>query len=1571
KLTVLSGESYNLDGFTYVQTLIDRYYTFSLEKNPEIDVLKQFELQAQMYPYPPYIQDNGMSQLYGMLLPTMIVLSYILLVPSLIKNIVYEKETGVRELVRLMGLDGWLVWLGWFLHSFMSIVVTASIITIFLKVQIVSGSIPPIIINTDGFFLWFLLLMYGIASIAFCFALATFFTKPTLATALGVVALLISFFIPRGIMDYQYNTLGLAPKLLSCLLPNMCITWAFKVISMFEGRSVGVNMTNLWETGNPKDQLTPGMILIMLAVDTILFLIITWYVDQINPGQYGVPRPYYFPFQKTYWCGSKNMKSESTEKTNLQNIQNFEPEPVGLTPGIVIKNLRKEFTSMCNSVKVAVEDVTLTCYEGQCTVLLGHNGAGKTTTMSVLTGVYAPTSGSARVAGWDIAANLKEARAEVGLCPQHNMLFTDLSVNEHLIFFAKLKGLSSKEAETEAMALMKRLELIEKKNMFGKQLSGGMKRKLCLAISLIGGSKVIILDEPSSGLDPESRRWVWEVIQGERGQRTVLVTTHHMEEADVLGDRVAIMADGQVICSGSTLYLKKKFGDGYSLTVTINENSNVETISAAVTEHLPESRMTSSMGGEIIYRLPSDTSCFGTLLDSLTQQKENLGIKHVSLSLTSMEQVFLKVGGLLDNKNESLNNIDDSSQNITATNGLLKNKESLVNNGSHKSTEHISAINSTQNLYNSQDDMKQPKIKGWKLLLQRFKALFVKRFIYSKRKWVLFITQAILPVIVTIMCLLVDALIDENTSLQDVRNLTLSMYESSNSYVHTDIQTMEFGVQYQSYINDSVGPFTVEYSENVTRSLLDDSIINEFKYRENSICSAEFMESGENSTYISRYLYQSVPYHCPGVSVNIMNNAILRTVVGNDTFTIQTNNRPLPDDQRYRLGNSEASASSIIYSMMMPMALAFLSASFIIFPLEERESKAKQVQIMTGTPTWALWFTSLVWDLLSYIISAILVFIFFMLLDSKEFWTQDNAPGCCFKFCLRYVGCLEMLHPFISSYNIFSGNSINRFICVLYGKFLYAGKWALDTKPDTSYLSFFTLTPPFPSSNSIYRITHLSPSFEHSCPQSDIYSQGSSRPAEVCSRLAAQHSKSDTKSSENVEMDNPYEYCQPSWNITKFNLNNTVACFEKYSYFRWDEPGLNQHLLYLLADGFLYILLLTLIELGTWKYVVRKFRQCISRPSTSIMHKDNSTEDDDVVAEANLVKNMIQSGSQEAAMVVSGLTKQFPGTSAPAVNQLSFHVKRGECLGLLGVNGAGKTTTFRMLTADEDPSSGDAMIDGVTLRQNGGKKFLECIGYCPQFDATLGELTGFEMLMLVGRLRGIPESQIEKTTKTLINLVDIIECANRPSSTYSGGNRRKLSTAMALVGTPSLVFLDEPTSGVDPASRRRVWSAVTQAVANGQSVVLTSHSMEECEALCSRIVIMARGKLRCIGSTAHLKAKFGKGYSLQVKLRINDAMDYEKEVKKLKDDIQTHLPNTIVADEHKGMLAYKVPTSISWGKLFDVMEALKAGKDPVTGTEDRSAIVEDYAASDTSLEQVFLSFAREANDTLKESSPPC
>ncbi|KAK7079200.1 ATP-binding cassette sub- A member 3 [Halocaridina rubra] len=155
--------------------------------------------------------------------------------------------------------------------------------------------------------------------------------------------------------------------------------------------------------------------------------------------------------------------------------------------------------------------------------------------------------------------------------------------------------------------------------------------------------QVVILDEPSSGLDPESRRWVWDLIQCERGKRTFLITTHHMEEADVLGDRIAIMANGKVVCAGSSFFLKNQFGDGYTLEMITTGEVKIDDLIKQVEFHLPDATLQSCNRGEITFNLPSTTSKFPSLLDDLNHQKDNLGIRHMSLSLTTMERVFLKV----------------------------------------------------------------------------------------------------------------------------------------------------------------------------------------------------------------------------------------------------------------------------------------------------------------------------------------------------------------------------------------------------------------------------------------------------------------------------------------------------------------------------------------------------------------------------------------------------------------------------------------------------------------------------------------------------------------------------------------------------------------------------------------------------------------------------------------------------------------------------------------------------------------------------------------------------------------
>nr|XP_053628150.1 phospholipid-transporting ATPase ABCA3-like [Cherax quadricarinatus] len=291
-----SSNKYINHGFTLIQSIVDRFYISEVTGN---DAYLNYKVEVEKYPYPEYYDDFGASQLYGTFLPNYVVLSFVLLSPALIKSVVHEKETGVRELMRLMGMNRWLLWLGWFFHALVVVLVMVTIITVMITVGLQSRGayVPPILNYSDSFFVWILLVLYGISSITFCLAISTLFSRPTLATTMGILIWLFSYYIPNTFVFFKYDNLGLAPKILACFIPNMAMTLAFRVMQMFEGRALGIHWNHLWDTGNPRDELTPAMILLMLILDSFIYCVLIWYIDQVSPGKYGVALPWYFPFQ--------------------------------------------------------------------------------------------------------------------------------------------------------------------------------------------------------------------------------------------------------------------------------------------------------------------------------------------------------------------------------------------------------------------------------------------------------------------------------------------------------------------------------------------------------------------------------------------------------------------------------------------------------------------------------------------------------------------------------------------------------------------------------------------------------------------------------------------------------------------------------------------------------------------------------------------------------------------------------------------------------------------------------------------------------------------------------------------------------------------------------------------------------------------------------------------------------------------------------------------------------------------------------------------------------------------------
>lgn len=230
-----------------------------------------------------------------------------------------------------------------------------------------------------------------------------------------------------------------------------------------------------------------------------------------------------------------------------------------------------------------------------------------------------------------------------------------------------------------------------------------------------------------------------------------------------------------------------------------------------------------------------------------------------------------------------------------------------------------------------------------------------------------------------------------------------------------------------------------------------------------------------------------------------------------------------------------------------------------------------------------------------------------------------------------------------------------------------------------------------------------------------------------------------------------------------------------------------------------------------------------------------------------------------------------------AVKGITFGIDVGTCFGLLGINGAGKTTTFSMLTGEVLPTKGQLVVDGHDVVQE-PEKIKRLVGYCPQFDALWDKLTAREHLQLYGAVKGVRNDKMKQEVDSILSRMGLNEFADKLAGGFSGGNKRKLSVGCALIGNPRIVFLDEPSTGMDPVARRQMWGIIAQVTTRDKSccTILTTHSMEECEALCTRICIMVAGRLKCIGSGQHLKARFAKSFTMQITLELPTEEEKQK-----------------------------------------------------------------------------------------------
>lgn len=292
----------------------------------------------------------------------------------------------------------------------------------------------------------------------------------------------------------------------------------------------------------------------------------------------------------------------------------------------------------------AVKNLTLDVCEGEVLGFLGPNGAGKTTAINMICGLLRPDSGHVYIQGQLVHGGDADVVRRVGVCPQQIILWENLTCLEQLIFVGEMYGLTRKVARQRGDQLLADMGLAEKRNKRAKTLSGGMQRRLNLIMAMVHDPDILILDEPEAGLDPQSRVLIREYIQSLARTKTVILTTHNMDEADRVADRVAIIDHGQLLTLDTPTALKHHIGEGDVLEITFVDNSNIDEAiqraTAALTRIVTD---TSTADHTLVLRARGIVEQLPTIIDTL--KSEGLPLSDVRLRESTLEDVFISLTG--------------------------------------------------------------------------------------------------------------------------------------------------------------------------------------------------------------------------------------------------------------------------------------------------------------------------------------------------------------------------------------------------------------------------------------------------------------------------------------------------------------------------------------------------------------------------------------------------------------------------------------------------------------------------------------------------------------------------------------------------------------------------------------------------------------------------------------------------------------------------------------------------------------------------------------------------------------
>ncbi|KAK3956806.1 hypothetical protein QBC32DRAFT_226994 [Pseudoneurospora amorphoporcata] len=1026
------------------------------------------------------------------------------------------------------------------------------------------------------------------------------------------------------------------------------------------------------------------------------------------------------------------------------------------------------FLSKPREPVVAVNGLTLTARRGQILALLGANGSGKSTTLDTIAGINKLSSGNITIDG----------TGGLGIAPQKNVLWDELTVEEHLRIFNRLKSPSQLATKEEILGLIRGVDLAQKINARSGTLSGGQKRKLQLGMMLTGGSAVCCVDEVSSGIDPLSRRKIWDILLAERGRRTMILTTHFLDEADLLADHIAIMSKGTLRAEGSSVELKNRMGGGYRIHLNNAKYiTNSPDVSGVQKKVSPE---------EITYIASSSASAA-----SVIKRLEAAGISDYRFSGPTIEDVFLQLAEEI--RAEDGPRLDQ----FQSTDAVIAARRSTEKQSSNEIVNDAPVDDTTKPGLNL--------LSGQRIgYLKQGVVLFRKRMTILKRNWFPIFAVFLIPIIASgLVTLFVKGKdpVGCNPADQSSRRVAMNLFASdfdlymvagpSDKFSTNNLASLFAPIYMAAQGNaTSSGMNPLSLFKDITLvDTLDEFNSAVVQYRKDITPAAIWL--GDDSS-VPTMGYKSNTLELFSAWFGLW---ITDMVLSNTTIASQLVNFDIPFTP-----DTGKSLQMLVY---LGLALCAAPGFFALYPNLERRRNVRGLQYSNGVRPLPLWLAYITFDFLIVLVSSAICTA--LLAGLASVWYH---VGYLFIVLMLY-GLASILLAYVislfcnnqlSAYAFTAGGQVVMFLIYLIAYMCTITYGPVDKVDDLLVMVHFVVAifaPVGSLTRALFIVLNL---FSTACDGDDL----ASYPGGIL------------------------QYGGP--------------------------------ILYLILQSIILFIILVWIDAGNPGSTLKQLfkRKPATAPPTAAQEAAGIS-DEEVAHELVRVKSSANSTGAAGAnntdgLQVVNLTKTFGRNTA--VDNVTFGVPHGQVFALLGPNGAGKSTTISVIRGDIKPdfnSGGDVFVEqsSVTRSLAAARSNL---GVCPQFDA-VDTMTVLEHLCFYARVRGIPASGIEYNVEQVIRAVGLTQFRDRMALALSGGNRRKLSLGIALMGNPTVVLLDEPSSGLDAAAKRIMWRTLAETVA-GRSILLTTHSMEEADALAGRAGILAK-RMLAMGSVDSLRKRFG------------------------------------------------------------------------------------------------------------------